>query len=49
MLAPTAALSLLTLGPPAQAGTYVRDGVDFRVRFSNLRHEYEPLVAHHAF
>jgi hypothetical protein len=22
---------------------------DFRVRFDNLRYEYEPLVAYHAF
>ncbi|MFI0791810.1 hypothetical protein ACH4OY_03780 [Micromonospora rubida] len=29
--------------------TNVRDGVNFRVRFSNLRYEYEPLVAYHAF
>ncbi|MCX4468986.1 hypothetical protein C5N14_10665 [Micromonospora sp. MW-13] len=39
---------------PAQSGwitvaTNVRDGVNFRVRFSNLRYEYEPLVAYHAF
>jgi hypothetical protein len=29
--------------------TNVRDGVNFRVRFENLRYEYEPLVAYHAF
>ncbi|MFF3865711.1 hypothetical protein [Micromonospora sp. NPDC001898] len=39
---------------PANSGwitvaTNVRDGVNFRVRFSNLRYEYEPLVAYHAF
>ncbi|MDG4807126.1 hypothetical protein O7634_10210 [Micromonospora sp. WMMD1120] len=39
---------------PANSGwitvaTNVRDGVDFRVRFENLRYEYEPLVAYHAF
>ncbi|MFI1196000.1 hypothetical protein ACH4T9_22500 [Micromonospora sp. NPDC020750] len=39
---------------PAKSGwitvaTNVRDGVNFRVRFSNLRYEYEPLVAYHAF
>ena len=39
---------------PARSGfvtvaTNVRDGVDFRVRFENLRYEYEPLVAYHAF
>ncbi|MEH1026321.1 hypothetical protein V6W11_01040 [Micromonospora profundi] len=39
---------------PANSGwitvaTNVRDGVNFRVRFENLRYEYEPLVAYHAF
>ncbi|WFE58996.1 hypothetical protein [Micromonospora sp. WMMD712] len=39
---------------PAKSGwmtiaTNVRDGVNFRVRFQNLRYEYEPLVAYHAF
>ncbi|MEV1013150.1 hypothetical protein AB0I89_26395 [Micromonospora sp. NPDC049801] len=39
---------------PANSGwtvvaTNVRDGVNFRVRFDNLRYEYEPLVAYHAF
>ncbi|MCM0673907.1 hypothetical protein NCC78_04185 [Micromonospora phytophila] len=39
---------------PAQSGwitvaTNVRDGVDFRVRFDNLRYEYEPLISYHAF
>ncbi|WP_320067328.1 hypothetical protein [Micromonospora sp. RTGN7] len=39
---------------PAKSGwitvaTNVRDGVNFRVRFSNLRYEYEPLTAYHAF
>ncbi|TDC66149.1 hypothetical protein E1258_03435 [Micromonospora sp. KC207] len=39
---------------PANSGwttvaTNVRDGVNFRVRFSNLRYEYEPLIAYHAF
>ncbi|MBY8875956.1 hypothetical protein K7640_29425 [Micromonospora sp. PLK6-60] len=39
---------------PARSGwftvaTGVKDGVNFRVRFSNLRYEYEPLVAYHAF
>ncbi|SCE85015.1 hypothetical protein [Micromonospora mirobrigensis] len=39
---------------PAKSGwiavaTDVRDGVNFRVRFDNLRYEYEPLVAYHAF
>jgi hypothetical protein len=39
---------------PAKSGwivvaTNVRDGVDFPVRFDNLRYEYEPLVAYHAF
>ena len=29
--------------------TNVRDGVNFRVRFENLRYEYEPLIAYHAF
>ncbi|MFJ6196730.1 hypothetical protein [Micromonospora sp. NPDC092111] len=29
--------------------TDVRDGANFKVRFSNLRYEYEPLVAYHAF
>ncbi|MFF5172548.1 hypothetical protein ACFY3U_07930 [Micromonospora sp. NPDC000089] len=29
--------------------TDVRDGVRFKVRFSNLRFEYESLVAYHAF
>src|SRR5207237_5513211 len=29
--------------------TNVHDGVDFRVRFENLRYEYESLVAYHAF
>ena len=29
--------------------TNVRDGVAFRVRFENLRYEYEPLIAYHAF
>ncbi|MCG5466972.1 hypothetical protein ACFYPG_10410 [Micromonospora sp. NPDC005553] len=39
---------------PANSGwitvaTNVRDGVNFRVRFENLRYEYEPLIAYHAF
>ena len=39
---------------PARSGfrtvaTNVRDGVNFRVRFANLRYEHEPLVAYHAF
>ncbi|MEU7840521.1 hypothetical protein AB0B39_06085 [Micromonospora sp. NPDC049114] len=39
---------------PANSGwvtvaTNVRDGVNFRVRFENVRYEYEPLVAYHAF
>ncbi|MFC5943721.1 hypothetical protein ABUL04_28750 [Micromonospora harpali] len=39
---------------PAKSGwttvaTNVRDGVNFRVRFQNLRYEYEPLIAYHAF
>ncbi|PYC73376.1 hypothetical protein C7C45_06785 [Micromonospora arborensis] len=39
---------------PANSGwitvaTDVRDGVNFRVRFENLRYEYEPLIAYHAF
>ncbi|MGW3606637.1 hypothetical protein [Micromonospora sp. NPDC005161] len=39
---------------PANSGwtvvaTNVRDGVNFRVRFDNLRYEYEPLVAYYAF
>lgn len=39
---------------PANSGwttvaTNVKDGVNFRVRFENLRYEYEPLVAYHAF
>ncbi|WP_158554038.1 hypothetical protein [Micromonospora deserti] len=39
---------------PARSGwtvvaTNVRDGVNFRVRFENLRYEYEPLVSYHAF
>ena len=39
---------------PARSGfvtvaTNVRDGVDFRVRFSNLRYQYDPLIAYHAF
>ncbi|SBT50376.1 hypothetical protein [Micromonospora auratinigra] len=39
---------------PANSGfvtvaTNVRDGVSFRIRFSNLRYEYEPLEAYHAF
>ncbi|MGC4807957.1 hypothetical protein [Micromonospora sp. DT233] len=39
---------------PAKSGwitvaTNVRDGARFRVRFSNLRYEYEPLTAYHAF
>lgn len=29
--------------------TNVRDGVNFRVRFENLRYEYEPLISYHAF
>ncbi|MEH0842497.1 hypothetical protein V6U81_08930 [Micromonospora sp. CPCC 205711] len=29
--------------------TNVRDGVNFRVRFSNLRYQYDPLIAYHAF
>ncbi|QDY05922.1 hypothetical protein FJK98_01065 [Micromonospora sp. HM134] len=29
--------------------TNVRDGANFKVRFSNLRYEYEPLVAYHAY
>ncbi|MFF0149747.1 hypothetical protein [Micromonospora sp. NPDC005203] len=29
--------------------TNVRDGVNFQVRFENLRYEYEPLIAYHAF
>ncbi|MFC0004361.1 hypothetical protein [Micromonospora siamensis] len=29
--------------------TDVRDGVNFRVRFSNQSYQYEPLVAYHAF
>ncbi|MBQ0905721.1 hypothetical protein [Micromonospora sp. U21] len=32
-----------------RGGDQVRDGVNFRVRFDNLRYEYEPLVAYHAF
>ncbi|MET7864275.1 hypothetical protein [Micromonospora taraxaci] len=39
---------------PANSGwitvaTNVRDGVNFRVRFENLRYETEPLIAYHAF
>lgn len=39
---------------PARSGfrtvaTNVRDEVNFRVRFANLRYEHEPLVAYHAF
>ncbi|WP_410810436.1 hypothetical protein [Micromonospora sp. 067-2] len=39
---------------PANSGwitvaTNVRDGVNFRVAFDNLRYEYEPLIAYHAF
>ncbi|MGW5577016.1 hypothetical protein [Micromonospora chokoriensis] len=39
---------------PANSGwttvaTNVKDGVNFRVRFENLRYEYEPLIAYHAF
>ncbi|MET8041848.1 hypothetical protein ABZU25_13435 [Micromonospora sp. NPDC005215] len=39
---------------PANSGwitvaTNVRDGVNFQVRFENLRYEYEPLIAYHAF
>ncbi|MEU1605453.1 hypothetical protein [Micromonospora matsumotoense] len=29
--------------------TNVRDGANFKVRFTNLRYEYEPLVAYHAY
>ncbi|MGW0213123.1 hypothetical protein ACWDXH_01890 [Micromonospora chokoriensis] len=39
---------------PANSGwttvaTNVKDGVNFRVRFENLRYETEPLIAYHAF
>ncbi|MCI4063627.1 hypothetical protein MRQ36_13940 [Micromonospora sp. R77] len=39
---------------PANSGyitvaTNVRDGANFRIRFENLRYEYEPLIAYHAF
>lgn len=29
--------------------TNVRDGVNFKVRFSNTYYQYEPLIAYHAF
>ncbi|MEU4565920.1 hypothetical protein [Micromonospora sp. NPDC023956] len=39
---------------PANSGwttiaTNVRDGVNFKVRFSNSYYQYEPLVAYHAY